>query len=475
MADTDLGNALRAVTGQLDIILADTEIGAHHAQAIRYIRDIVARLGTLETSREELQQLTADRLAAIIPELPNLAPAGARLEDLDRGGGQALIQNWLSQLAQQRDERARAMTTALLEAEVAYQRGLAEAVAAEAGLATAERSATQALNEHQTVALQRSISRHLPAAANCKVKDAKVISGGFSKQTLFVSLSDQDPLPETIVLRVDKAVNVLGGAILEEYAVIKAMFDAGVAVPKPWYLETDTDVLGGPFAVLNRVQGVTIGDPFTVNQPGPKFGLSMAKQLARIHQVPEQAASGSLRGSDLTIVERQLEDLTRCEATWRASGAASAILEASYGWLRRNVQFADGPRGIVHNDFGCHNLLVADGEITAVLDWEMAQVGTAGQDLGCAYSTAVQNMPWEDFLAAYQDNGGTVPHPHSIIYYRIWRDTWLLWTLTQARDAVSGPLRGDLGLNWAIVTATHRLELRLAEMLYDVHAQEIEA
>ncbi len=469
MKDNDLGNALKAIVKHLDVLLSTASLDPALAGRTTYVRAVAARLATHAINVDPLNDLVKNELIQLATQLPVPFVSAEKLKKLDRQASLELVQGWIAQFQIRDDVAANDAIAKLLRSELIFQRGLAKAILNEAPAEHALEPPQDVLTQSQIAALENSITKHIPEAKGCRVKNFQVISGGFSKQTLFVSLSGTDVLPETIVLRIDKAVNVLGGAITDEYPLIAAMFEAGVAVPKPWFLEKDSEVLGGPFAVLNRSLGKTIGDPFVVNEPSRAFGLSMAHQLATIHKVSETVGQSGTPGRSMSIIERQLDDIRRCEETWRTAGQSSVILETSYSWLKRNINLADGPRGIIHNDFGCHNLLVEAGQITAVLDWEMAQIGTAAQDLGCAYSTVVQTLPWDEFLAAYAASGGIVPNPASIIYYRIWRDTWLLWTLTQARDALAGPLAEDVGLNWAVVTATHRIELRLCELLADVY------
>ena len=58
-------------------------------------------------------------------------------------------------------------------------------------------------------------------------------------------------------------------------------------------------------------------------------------------------------------------------------------------WLIDNVpQDEDTPRW-VHGDFGPHNVLVHEGEVSGVLDWEASYIGDQAEDLawflqGCA-------------------------------------------------------------------------------------------
>jgi aminoglycoside phosphotransferase (APT) family kinase protein len=57
------------------------------------------------------------------------------------------------------------------------------------------------------------------------------------------------------------------------------------------------------------------------------------------------------------------------------------VTEDAFRWLRSRVP-ADEQRGVVHGDFRVGNVLVDDGRLTAILDWELAYVGDVRFDLG---------------------------------------------------------------------------------------------
>ena len=81
-----------------------------------------------------------------------------------------------------------------------------------------------------------------------------------------------------------------------------------------------------------------------------------------------------------------------------------------------------GPRPcLLWGDFGFHNMLVDDGRITALVDWEATAVGPPTRELAAAWNAVATLLPWPAFVNAYIDGGGPVEatDPAGIAYYRV--------------------------------------------------------
>ena len=78
-----------------------------------------------------------------------------------------------------------------------------------------------------------------------KQEQLSVVPGGRSKETILVSLSGTDELPDQVILRKDRPVGVLANAAADEFAVIKAVHDfGGVPIPEPFFAEEEGHGLG---------------------------------------------------------------------------------------------------------------------------------------------------------------------------------------------------------------------------------------
>src|SRR5580700_11625115 len=69
-----------------------------------------------------------------------------------------------------------------------------------------------------------------------------------------------------LVLRTDAATGVPSSlGRVEEFAVLRAAFAAGVTVPEPLFACADPAILGKPFFVMRRVGGSASGRPITLD------------------------------------------------------------------------------------------------------------------------------------------------------------------------------------------------------------------
>lgn len=187
-----------------------------------------------------------------------------------------------------------------------------------------------------------------------------------------------------------------------EYRVIEAAFAAGVRVAEPLGLCTDPAVLGGPFSLARRVQGITDPRRLTGSDApiadADALARDLGRELARIHSIPPpRAGLGFLPPSGEPPVAARLAHLA---ALLDALPAPQPVLE----WmLVRLAALAPPPLPAVllHGDYRTGNLMIAEGgRIAAVLDWEFAAWGDPLEDVGwfCA--------PCWRFLAPEREAGG---------------------------------------------------------------------
>ena len=118
------------------------------------------------------------------------------------------------------------------------------------------------------------------------------------------------------------------------------------------------------------------------------------------------------------------------------------MIEAAFAWLRGNIGRLDDDRVIVHGDYDLRNILVAEGHISAVLDWEMSRLGHRAEDLGYFRNEAGRGIDWADFIDAYQEAGAAPINPSAVAYFDVW--AWL-WRVVIVVTAYSGYYRGEHG------------------------------
>ena len=234
-----------------------------------------------------------------------------------------------------------------------------------------------------------------------------LITGGHSNLTYRVT----DQGGQRWVLRRPPLDHVLSGAhdMVREHRLFSSLADSEVPVPSVVGLCTDPEVNGADFYVTDFVDGHILRDPLSAAAvPSAKrqhLGEQLINALVAVHSVDLAATGLSDLGKREDYVARQLR-------TWlRQFNAMTArklpIIEQVHDALADNIP-EQREATLIHGDFRLDNCLVTpDGEIAAVLDWEISTLGDPLADLGILL--AYWSEPTDDFLplghAATTDHG----------------------------------------------------------------------
>ena len=248
----------------------------------------------------------------------------------------------------------------------------------------------------------------MQGAASIRATQVVAVPGGRSKKTWLVSLEDSDPLPPEVVIRQDYQLHYQGTKVRDEYEPLAKFSGLGLPVPKPLLLEANESSLGQPFILMQKLEGSPPGTYFGLREKCPGAFEDLAKTLAHIHQADPDELGFSVGG------ERQqslLDLIDGFEDRWRKnSNKPSPLIDYAHAWARQVCLQDPGTVALVHGDVGPHNMLVAGGRLTALLDWEFSHLGDPAEDLGIARVYAEDVMSWDEFMRFYKEAGGsTVP------------------------------------------------------------------
>jgi aminoglycoside phosphotransferase (APT) family kinase protein len=176
--------------------------------------------------------------------------------------------------------------------------------------------------------------------------------------------------------------------------------------PKPLLLEPDNNVIGRSFLLFEHCPGRTQGSWFGFTEPSRSVVADLAACLAKLHSISPAALgfSEEMEMSTEAIMAREIK--FRWEKWCRDAVEASPIIEYAFAWLEKECRHGLGVPAVIHGDAGPHNLLIDDGRISAILDWELVHVGDPAEDLAYARTAIEAQIPWNEFLDIYYQNGG---------------------------------------------------------------------
>ncbi len=220
-----------------------------------------------------------------------------------------------------------------------------------------------------------------------------LIAGGHSNLTYrFTDRSGRD-----YVLRRPPLGHVLESAhdMGREHRIVSALAGSDVPVAPTYGYCEDPEVNGAPFYVMGFVAGEVLHDAQRAQRlPAAErraLGLDVIRVLAALHNLePDAVGLGDL-GRREAYLARQLK---RWNRQWEASKTHEVPeMEEVSGRLARRMPEQVGA-AIVHGDYRLGNMMVADGGIRAVLDWELCTLGDPLADVG--YLLNAWAAPGED-------------------------------------------------------------------------------
>ncbi|HKQ81452.1 MAG TPA: phosphotransferase family protein [Steroidobacteraceae bacterium] len=272
--------------------------------------------------------------------------------------------------------------------------------------------------------LTRYLKTRFPEVRDVHATDVRVLPGGFGKDTILFTIVGMVPCAGPVVIRKDLPVVPLGVSAVDEFPLLVALFRAGIPVPEPLWAEPDAVPLGSPFIVVRWMPGTVdvnswVGDSAAVR----RFANELARVMAQLHRIgPEDLGFPQLAGLTAAEGTRKvvLDMLALCN---RDESLSNSRLELIFAWLLGRIPSAGGRSArLVHGDIGFHNLLIQDGRVTAVLDWEYAHFGDPGEDVAYCRPFVESVMPWPEFLQMYEAHGGVPYTDEQDRFYSVWRN-----------------------------------------------------
>jgi aminoglycoside phosphotransferase (APT) family kinase protein len=326
---------------------------------------------------------------------------------------------------------ARRELDALTRRVVAWESGTACALAAD----PPNRSRTRVKRDSApTLGAMTALMRRLRLGAkDVRVVAVKPLSGGFSRATWSLETRSKSAGPGSYVVRQQKRGGIVQGLaadVRHEFPLLQVLHGAGVPVPAPLLLVTGASPLGHDFIVVEHLPGQAVGNSVGESTSADEMVLrSAAQALARLHSIDWRDHHAALKGSRVwhpsknvrlkRVVNQLLERWARYIR--RNIGLASPSVATGLAWLRANVPDRNLPPRIVHGDITFANMLVYDGRVNALLDWEVACLGDPAKDLAHFKPVVEARMRWQDFMASYLAAGGDQVGAETLQYYEVFK------------------------------------------------------
>ncbi|WP_108804519.1 phosphotransferase family protein [Aquimarina sp. Aq107] len=219
---------------------------------------------------------------------------------------------------------------------------------------------------------------------------------GYSNLTYLLKIEDK----EYVLRRPPFGAIKRGHDMGREFKVQSGVYKAFPKVPKMHAFTDDESVLGCPFYIMEKVDGIILSarEAKKRNIPASDFKTiadSWLNTFVKLHNMDYQEVGLEDLGKPKGYVSRQVLNWGKqyLNAVTDNVPAAGKIMK----WMEEH-QPIDYRYSLVHNDFKYDNVVFKDDswkEVNAVLDWEMATLGDPLMDLGTSLGYWTMNSDHE--------------------------------------------------------------------------------
>lgn len=327
--------------------------------------------------------------------------------------------------------------------------------------------------------LTRFLAKRLPGPI--AISHVRSLAGGSSKEQFAFDLTWTDERGATqkgvYVLRMRPAESIVETHTLREFQVMKAM-QGVMPVPAVHWCDPEGTELGQPALIASFCEGITrppSEGAYTPRQGfGPKYRALLGPQFVRYFG---ELAKFDWRGSDVSAFDPPVagsnEGVIRAINWWQRVWEEDSVepyplMTLAAQWLRDNAPPIDHV-SFVHRDFRGGNFLFdpTDGRITAMLDWELVQLGDRHEDLAFFLSPLFSERdengvelvggfyPRDEFLRLYKEHSGLPVDPNRLAYYDVfscWRGA-INGLATAPRIMMGEKTHQDIRVGWIINSA----------------------
>ena len=308
-----------------------------------------------------------------------------------------------------------------------------------------------ALTGEITEILSSYFAKVKPGAA---VSGVRRVGGGASKEQFFFTLTDQDGA-EPYLLRMDPRKAITETDREREFVLLRAM-QGVVPVPEPVWVDNFAEHFPQPAAIMRVVSGVTkpSGAGLKVSGLGTWLGPDLRDKLKEQfldHLVTIHAhdfRAKPLPGFEIPDADPKQAarwSFNYWRELWRIdAGEVRPIMSLTEQWLTDNMPDSSD-LVLTHGDYRTGNYLFdeASGQITALLDWELARIGDFHEDLAWVlmqvFGTfdpegnfrASDLFGREEFIQAYEARSGRTVSRKTLHYYDV-MSSWKCYIIVAA-------------------------------------------
>jgi aminoglycoside phosphotransferase (APT) family kinase protein len=261
--------------------------------------------------------------------------------------------------------------------------------------------------------------------------DLSRLSGGANMESWAFDWGGADGTDAYVLRRAPSADYMVGRpyAHADEAALVMAAHAGGVKAPEVVGILADGDGMGTGY-VMRRVIAEVNPAKILAAPPPPSLIGDLGRELALIHALPRSVIPAAIPVMDTAAA------LAELKARFLTYGGDRPAIALAIKWCEDHLP-APAPPVLVHGDYRMGNVMVDGDGLAAVLDWELAHLGDAHEDLafGCmtVWRFGQLDKPafgvgsLDDYFAAYEEAGGARVDRTRFHFWLVYRTLW--WAL----------------------------------------------
>lgn len=229
------------------------------------------------------------------------------------------------------------------------------------------------------------------------ILEIKQFPSGYSNLTFLLNTIEED----FILRRPPVGANIKSAHDMgREFNVLAKLIVHYPIVPTPITYCQDDAIIGAPFYIMERIQGVILRASHARKlqidaEAFQKISNALVDNLVALHSLDIHTTGLDQLGKPDGYVQRQVEGWIKRYYNAETDKLEEMNLLAT--WLQKNLP-SEQPPAFLHNDYKYDNVILNPAnlpQIVGVLDWEMATVGDPLMDLGAsvAYWSQVDDDP----------------------------------------------------------------------------------
>ncbi len=205
-------------------------------------------------------------------------------------------------------------------------------------------------------------------------------SVGTQRTTLFIEIADDAGVSRAVA---QISLDIISSALpTQEAALLGLAANRGVPVPRVLAVTDALPGIGQPALITSHVDGLVVPRQILRSHAehgaGDRLAVACGSALGRLHGIDTRLVPSDL--DRLSADDPYLDYCQRLTASLDELPIPYPVIRLGINWLARNPPQPPASEALVHGDFRTGNIIVGEGRLEAVVDWELAHVGDPMED-----------------------------------------------------------------------------------------------